>query len=95
MTCTYDRETERFSECDGHHRCTCPTPKERTVTTTRKELETALSELAKVYEGLAANVREGTDIEELARRQEEVMYISTDVIRQTVAMMGKDGEVAA
>ena len=21
--CTYDRYSERYSECDGHHRCTC------------------------------------------------------------------------
>ncbi len=23
MTCTYDPQTERYSECDGHHRCVC------------------------------------------------------------------------
>lgn len=22
--CTYDAETERYSRCDGHHRCECP-----------------------------------------------------------------------
>lgn len=22
--CTYDPETERYSQCDGHHRCECP-----------------------------------------------------------------------
>jgi hypothetical protein len=23
MTCHYDPSTERFSDCDGHHRCIC------------------------------------------------------------------------
>jgi hypothetical protein len=62
---------------------------------TRKELEAALSELGKVYEGLAENVREGTGIEEIVHRQGDVLVIAIDVIRQTVTMMAKSKEVAA
>lgn len=24
MSCAYDRNTERYSHCDGHSRCYCP-----------------------------------------------------------------------
>jgi hypothetical protein len=35
MTCHYDPSTERYSECDGHHRCICPDDEERTMNNMR------------------------------------------------------------
>lgn len=65
MTCTYDPSTERYSECDGHHRCICKgatmtyTPETVTATNSHAALAAEIARLRKAIDGALAELDQG------------------------------------